>query len=81
MKIKYSQNGEITLSFVNMAKSCPSHELLMSQICLLMLFVKIKFSLKFLNLLYYHLVFSQKLTFGKLLTGPEFSLLAISCCI
>ena len=27
-------NGEITLSFVNMAKSCPSHEILKSQICL-----------------------------------------------
>ena len=41
VKIKSSRNGEITLSFVNMTKSCPSHEFLTSQICLLMLFAKI----------------------------------------
>ena len=52
-EIKSSRNGEITLSFVNMAKSCPSHEILMSQICLLVLFAKIKFSRKFPNLQYH----------------------------
>ena len=52
-QIKSSQYGEITLLFVNMAKSCPSHEYLMSQIYLLTLFAKIEFSRKFLNLQYY----------------------------
>ena len=42
MKIKSSQNGKITLSFVNMTKSCPSHELFMSEICLITLLAKIK---------------------------------------
>ena len=49
---KSSRNGEITLSFINMAKSCRSHEFLMSQICLLTHFAKIKFSQKFPNLQY-----------------------------
>ena len=52
MKIKSSQNGDITLSFVNMTKSCPSREFIMSQICLLTLFAKITFSRKFPNLQY-----------------------------
>ena len=30
VKIKFSRNGEITMSFVNMAKSCPSHEFLIA---------------------------------------------------
>ena len=34
MKKKSLQNGKITLSFVNMAKSCPSHGFFMLQICL-----------------------------------------------
>ena len=48
-RVLFSRNGENALSFVSMAKSCPSHEFLMSQICLLMLFAKIKFSPKFPN--------------------------------
>ena len=43
MKIKSSRNGEITLSFTDVGKSCPSHDVLLPQICLLMLFAKIKF--------------------------------------
>ena len=46
MKIKLSRNAEITLSFTNILKSWPSREFLASQICLLTLFVKIKFSRK-----------------------------------
>ena len=49
-KIESSQNGEITLLFVNMAKSCLSHDFLMLQICLLTLYAKIKFLQKFPNL-------------------------------
>ena len=41
-KIKPSQNGETTLLFTDEGKSCPSRELLMSQICLLRLFENIK---------------------------------------
>ena len=52
VKIKPSQNGEITLSFTDIGKSCPSREFLMAQICLLMLFAKIKFSRKFPDLQY-----------------------------
>ena len=40
---------EITLSFTDKDKSCLTGELLTSQICLLTLFAKIKFSRKFLN--------------------------------
>ena len=49
---KSSQNDETTLSFTDVSKSCPSHKFLISQICLLTLFVKIKFSRIFLNLHY-----------------------------
>ena len=52
VKIKPSQNGEITLSFIGGGKSCVSRELLTSQICLLTLFAKIRFSRKFANLQY-----------------------------
>ena len=40
MKIKSSQNGEITLSFTDKGKSSPCRELLTLQICLLTLFAK-----------------------------------------
>ena len=40
-------NEEITLSFTDIGKSCPSREFLTSQICLLKLFAKIKFSRNF----------------------------------
>ena len=52
MEIKSSRNGEITLSFTDIGKSYPSHQSLMSQICLLTLFAKIKFSRKFPDLQY-----------------------------
>ena len=52
VKIKPSRNGGITLSFIDGGKSCLSREFSMSQICLLMLFAKIKFSRKFPNLQY-----------------------------
>ena len=52
MKIKPSPNGEITLPFTDVGKSCTRCEFSTSQTCLLTLFAKIKFSLKFLNLQY-----------------------------
>ena len=52
VKIKSSPNGAITLSITDIGKSCPSREFLVSQICLLTLFAKIKFSRKFPNLQY-----------------------------
>ena len=39
-EIKFSQNGEIILSFTDMGKSCHSGDSFMSQICLLTLFPK-----------------------------------------
>ena len=44
VKIKSSRTGEITLSVTDEGKSCNSREFLGSQICLLTLFAKIKFS-------------------------------------
>ena len=41
MKIKSLRNPEITLSFTDICESCPSHIILASQICLLILFAKI----------------------------------------
>ena len=52
VKIKSSRNAEITLSFTDICKSCPSRELSASQMCLLTLFAKIKFSRKFPDLQY-----------------------------
>ena len=52
MKIKPSRNGKINMSFIDIGKSCLSHEFFTSLICLLMLFAKIKFSRKFPNLQY-----------------------------
>ena len=53
VKIKPSQNGNITLSFTDVGKSCPCREFFTSQI--LTLFAKIKCSRKFLNLQYRHI--------------------------
>ena len=53
VKMKPSRNGENTLSFTDIGKSCPSRILLTSQIYLLTLFTKIKFSRIFLNLQYW----------------------------
>ena len=50
VKMKLLQNGEITLSFAYIGKSCPNREYLTSRICLLRLYAKIKFSRKFPNL-------------------------------
>ena len=52
VKIKSLGNVEITMSFTDICKSCPSRKFLASQICLLMLFGKIKFSRKFPDLQY-----------------------------
>ena len=52
VKIKSTRTGEITLSFSDTGTSSPCHEFLMSQICVLWLFAKIKFSPKFQNLQY-----------------------------
>ena len=52
MNIKPSGNGKITLSFIDIGKSCLNREFLSSLICLLILFAKIKFSRKFPNLQY-----------------------------
>ena len=63
MKLKSSQNGEITLLLTDVGKSCPSHKFLTSQICLLTLFVKIKFYPELSNL--------QYATQGERWDGPE----------
>ena len=47
VKIRPSGYNEIILSFTDIGKSCPIHKYLTSQICLLSLFAKIKFSGKF----------------------------------
>ena len=52
VKLKPSRRGKITLSFTDIGISCPSRDFITSQICLLMLFAKIKFSRKFPNLQY-----------------------------
>ena len=52
-KIKPLQNGKITLSFIDMGKSCLNCNFFTSLICLLMLFAKINFSGKFPNLQYW----------------------------
>ena len=52
MKINLLSKGEMTLSSTDAGFSCLSHEFLTWQICLLTLFVKIKFSRKFLNFKY-----------------------------
>ena len=50
MKIKPSRNGKITLSFIDIGKSWHNCEFFTALKCLLLLFGKIKFSQKFLNL-------------------------------
>ena len=52
VKIKFSRNGDIALPFTDLGKSCLSGDLLTSQVCLLTLFAKIKFSRKFPDLQY-----------------------------
>ena len=48
--INPSRIGDIALSFADIGKSCPVREFFTSQMCLLALFAKIKFSRKFANL-------------------------------
>ena len=43
MKIKTSQNGQVTLSFTYVGKSCPSHEFLTRKMSLLTIFAEFKF--------------------------------------
>ena len=50
--MKPLQNGDITPPFTNIGKSRTSHKCLTSQICLLTVVMKIKFSRNFLNLHY-----------------------------
>ena len=52
VKIKCSQNGQIILSFSDIGKSCPICSFSISQIRLLILYAKIKFSQKKSNLQY-----------------------------
>ena len=52
VKTKPSGNDEITMSFIDIGKSCPTSEFLRSQICLLTLFAKIKCSRKIQDLQY-----------------------------
>ena len=59
VKIKSSRNREITLSITDIGKSCPFREFLTSQIRLLTLFAKIKFSQKFRDLQYPERTHSQ----------------------
>ena len=56
VKIKSSRNGEITLSITDICKSCASRGFLASQMCLLTLFVKLKFSQKFPDLQYTYFI-------------------------
>ena len=53
VRFKPSKNGKIALSFTDIRISCTSCEFLTSQICLSMLFAKIKFSRKCPNLQYW----------------------------
>ena len=52
VQIKPSQNGKITLLFIDIGKSCLNCEFFTSLMCHLMLFAKIKFFGKFQNLQY-----------------------------
>ena len=54
VKIKSSRTGEIPLSFTEKGVSSPSREFLVSQICLLTPFAKIKCSRKFPDLQYFY---------------------------
>ena len=47
VKIKPTRNGKITLSFIDICKSCLNREFVTSLMCLLMLFAKMKYSRNF----------------------------------
>ena len=71
MKLKLSRNGKNSLCclLINIGISCPSREFLTSQICLLMLFAKIKFSRKFANLQYTATTLCLSLTHAEALSS------------
>ena len=72
--MKASRNGENSLSFTDIVKSCQSLEFVTWQICLLTLFAKIKFSRKFPNLQYASRTsnsFARKDTDREQNLGPE----------
>ena len=50
VKILPSENGKIAQSFTDVRISCPNSEFLMSQICLITVILKLKFSRKFPDL-------------------------------
>ena len=56
VKIKHLRNGEITLSLIDVCKSCPGREFYCGYYVFFTIFAKIKFSLKFPNLQLYHLM-------------------------
>ena len=58
VKIKSLRNGEITLSFTDAGKQCPSWNFSVANMSLLTLFAKIKFSRKFPDLQYQSLIIS-----------------------
>ena len=60
VKIESPRNAEMTILFTDIFKSCPSRKFLASQICLLMLFAKIKYSRKFPDL-QYDVIFDLKI--------------------
>ena len=59
VKLNTSRNGKITLLFTDIRILCQSREFLTSQICLLMLFAKIKLSRNFPNLQYLRTLVAQ----------------------
>ena len=66
VKMKSSRIGEITIPFTDIGKSRPCREFLTSQICVLMLFAKIKCSGKFPNLQYLNITSPLLLSLGLL---------------
>ena len=63
VKIKSSPNGEITLSFTDISKSCPNRNFFTSQICLLTLLAKFP-NLQPSHVLAHILKFKMDLNFG-----------------
>ena len=56
VKIESSRNDENTMSTTDIGKSYHSREIVRSQVCLLTLFTKIKFSRKFPDLQYFIII-------------------------
>ena len=77
VRMKPSRNGEITLSFTDVGKSCPSREFLTWHLCILTLFAKKKILAKFPDSQYtnyetcailhrFHVFETAKLNYNKL---------------